>query len=481
MTVLAATERRLTPEQLGELFLFESLDEEKLRWLADHGWVAAIPAGTEVYREGEPAEAFVVLLSGTVVMTRRVQRDEVEVSRTDHRGAYGGATQAYLGDRVPQQYANTMRAVTDAELLVLPAKVFAKAVAKWFPMPTHLLEGLFFGIRNSERVVGQRERLIALGSLSAGLTHELNNPAAAAARAASSLRERMGAMRQKLALLASGAVDGEMLAKLAVAQEDAVASVARAPKLSVMATSEREDELLDWLDEHGVGRAWELAPVFVAAGLDVPWAEGVLGTAGAQNLEGALRWLAYTVETEQLLDELDDATRRISALVGAAKQYSQMDRAPYQDIDIHEGLESTLVMLGRRIGDGVTVVTEFDRTLPHIAAYAAELNQVWTNLIDNAVAAMRGHGTLKVRTSREDTCVLVEIGDTGSGIPQELQQRIFEPFFTTKPVGEGTGLGLDISWRIVVTKHGGDIRVASRPGETWFRVRLPISRPVEEE
>jgi signal transduction histidine kinase len=373
-----------------------------------------------------------------------------------------------------------MRAVTDVEVLVLPAKVFAKAVAKWFPMTTHLLEGLFFGIRTSDRLVGQRERLIALGSLSAGLTHELNNPAAAAARATAALRDRLAAVRQKLALLASGAIDGEILAKLAIAQDEAVAAVANAPKLSVMETSEREDELSDWLDDHGVAAGWELAPVFVAAGLDVDWAEGILGTSGPENLAGALRWLAYTVETEQLLNELAEATARISALVDAAKQYSQMDRAPHQEIDVHDGLESTLVLLGGRIGDGVEVVKQFDRTLPRIPAYAAELNQVWTNLVDNALGAMEGHGTLTLRTSRENDCVLVEVGDTGPGVPGELRERIFEPFFTTKPVGAGTGLGLDISWRIVVDKHGGDLRVESVPGDTWFQVRLPIGAPEPE-
>ena len=192
-------------------------------------------------------------------------------------------------------------------------------------------------------------------------------------------------------------------------------------------------------------------------------------------LEASIRWLNYTVETELLLNEIEDSTKRVSHLVTAAKQYSQLDRAPYQVVDVHELLKSTLMMLHGKLGDGITVVKDFDRSLPPIPGYPAELNQVWTNLIDNAVSAMDGHGTLTVRTARDDDRVLVEIADTGPGIPKDIQSRIFEPFFTTKPVGEGTGLGLDISYRIVVNRHHGDLRVESEPGNTRFQVRLPIT------
>ena len=200
----------------------------------------------------------------------------------------------------------------------------------------------------------------------------------------------------------------------------------------------------------------------------------------ATHLETGLSWIAYALETEQLMREIEDSTERISNLVGAAKQYSQMDRAEYQQIDIHSGISSTLVMLGMKVKDGITLVKEFDKTLPEIPAYPAELNQVWTNLIDNAVQAMDHHGTLTITTSRDGDFALVSIGDSGPGIPEDLQRRIFEPFFTTKPVGQGTGLGLDISWRIVVNRHGGDIRVKSRPGSTTFEVRLPLAAPDRE-
>jgi signal transduction histidine kinase len=194
-------------------------------------------------------------------------------------------------------------------------------------------------------------------------------------------------------------------------------------------------------------------------------------------LDSTLRWIGYTVETELLMNEIDDSVTRISTLVGAAKQYSQLDRAPYQVVDVHELLDSTLLMLAGKIGDGITVVRDYDRGLPPIPAYPGELNQVWTNLIDNAVSAMDGTGTLTVRTARDEDKLLVEFGDTGPGIPADIQGRIFEPFFTTKPVGQGTGLGLDISWRIIVNRHHGDLRVRSVPGDTWLQVRLPLTAP----
>jgi signal transduction histidine kinase len=332
-------------------------------------------------------------------------------------------------------------------------------------------------MRQGNALIGQRERLLALGKLSAGLTHELNNPAAAAGRATVALRDRVEGMRHKLAMIASGKLAGVQLKKLVTAQEEFVKKVRHAPPLSPLEASDREDELGDWLDDHEIRGGWELAPIFVAGGLDVGDLEAVYAASDSETLEGAVRWLAYTVETESLLREITDATTRISDLVLAAKQYSQMDRAPYRWVDIHEGLDATLVMFGRKLeGEGgVTIVKDYDRTLPTIPAYPAELNQVWTNIIDNAIDAMNCSGTLTVRTRREEDCAIVEISDTGPGIPAEVRQRIFEPFFTTKAVGHGTGLGLDVSYRVVVTRHHGDIRVQSAPGATTFQVFLPMT------
>jgi signal transduction histidine kinase len=463
-------------DELRTLFLFEKLTDDQLQWLCERGHTELIQPGP-LYAEGAPATCFYVLLEGTLVMSRRVGSDDVEVGRTSSRGVYSGAFMAYLGDRMQQVYNNSVRLTAPSRFFVLDAEIFAQLMHEWFPMAVHLLEGLFFGNKNTQQAIGQRERLLALGSLSAGLTHELNNPAAAAVRATSALRERVAGMRHKLGMIAGGKWDRTTLETLIKLQEEAAERVPKALALAPMEASDREDEITDWLDDHEVRDGWDMAPTFVAAGLDVAWLDHVAVTVEPQILASALRWLNYTVETELLMNEIEDSTTRVSTLVGAAKQYSQLDRAPFSVIDVHELLDSTLLMLAGKIPPGVQVVKDYYPGLPRIPAYAGELNQVWTNLIDNAVSAMKGSGVLTVRTGLDRDQVFVEFGDTGPGVPPEIKERIFEPFFTTKPVGEGTGLGLDISWRIVVNKHHGDLSLESSPGDTRFRVRLPITAP----
>jgi signal transduction histidine kinase len=467
---------RCDPEELRSLFLFEKLTDEQLGQLCREGYVETIQPG-QVFTEGDPATCFYVLLDGTLITSRKVGADNVEIARTSQKGVYVGAFRAYLGDRVPQVYTNSMRVTEPSRFYVLASEDFAKAMREWFPMAVHLLEGLTLGGQAARDAIDRRERLLALGSLSAGLTHELNNPAAAAVRATASLRERVAGMRNKLRLLAGGKYERGSLETIIELQQRAVEKVSKAPKLDPIAASDAEDELSDWLDTSGVADGWQMAPTFVQAGLDTGWLDQLRDTVGERMLESALHWLNYTLETELLMNEIEDASTRISTLVGAARQYSQLDRAPHQVVDVHDLLDSTLMMLAGKMGPEITVMKDYDRTLPKIPAYAGELNQVWTNLIDNAVAAMDGAGTLTVRTASEGDRVLVEFGDTGPGIPADIQNRIFEPFFTTKPVGEGTGLGLDISWRIVVNKHHGDLRVDSRPGDTRFQVLLPLEAP----
>jgi signal transduction histidine kinase len=474
---MTTTQQRLTADELRGLFLFENLDGDQLAWVAENGDVVDRPAGSEVSVEGEPAECFFVLLEGTLSMVRLVGGSEVETVRTSYRGAYSGAVQFYFGDRLEQRYPATVRAVTDCRFLALPAQPFATVFRQWYPMAVHLLEGLFIGQRNIAELVAQRERLLALGKLTAGLTHELNNPAAAAARATAALRDRFAGMRHKLAMLSEERIDGEMLRSLTGLQEEFVERITGTRELSALERSDLEDALVDWLDEHGVARPWDLAGVFVPVGLGPEDLDRVADAVAPSYLESALRWLCYTVETETLLVEIGDSTSRISNLVDAAKQYSQMDRTPHQPTDLRAGLDATLVMLGGKIAPGVAVVKDYDPDLPKVPAYAGELNQVWTNLIVNALDAMAGEGTLTVRTRRDGDCALVEIADTGPGIPTDLLPRVFEPFFTTKPVGLGTGLGLDVSWRIVVKRHGGDLRVTSSPGDTRFQVLLPLAEP----
>jgi signal transduction histidine kinase len=465
-----------TPDLLRTLFLFESLSDERLEYLCQHGAVISQEPGW-LYRQGEAATCFYVLLDGSLVMSRRVGDDEVEVNRTSFRGSYVGAWAADLGDLVPQVYDQSVRVTETSTFFELDAAVLQEVMREWFPMAQHLLSGLFQGFTSRQRTVSQRERLLALGSLSAGLTHELNNPAAAAVRATATLQQRVSKMREKLAALAAGHLDEAALQTLIKFQDEAAQRVAEAPKLSAIESADREDELSDWLDEHGVSHPYEIAPTFVQAGLDGDWLDLVANAAPPESLGGAIHWLYYTIDTELLMKEITDSTTRISTLVDAAKQYSQMDRSAHQTADLHELIDSTLVMLARKIPPGVTVVKDYDKDLPSVPAYAAELNQVWTNLIDNAVQAMGDTGTLTLRTRRDDEFATVMVHDTGPGIPPDVKDRVFEPFFTTKPIGYGTGLGLDIAWRIVVNKHRGYLKVVSEPGSTTFVVRLPLEGP----
>jgi signal transduction histidine kinase len=467
-----AEPQRLTIDELRTLFLFESLDDEQLGWLAREGYVVAVDEGL-VFSEGEPATCCYVLLSGELRLCKISHGEEVEINRTSQRGVYAGAFNAFFGADDRKAYTASMRTTEPSEFFVVDAKTMAIMMNTWFPMAVHLIEGFVMGMRRTNETVGERERLLALGSLSAGLTHELNNPAAAAVRAVATLRQRVAGMRSKLAMLADGTLDATKLHSIVELQEAAVERVAKTPERSPMELSDAEDTLADWLDDHDVAGGWDVAPVLAAGGLDVPWMEEVLTTVGPEYLEGAVRWLTYTIDTESLMNEIDDSVTRISTLVGAARQYSQIDRAPYQTVDLHDLLKSTLVMMSGKLL-GIKVVKDFDATLPPIPAYAAELNQVWTNIIDNAVSAMAGSGTLTIKTKRDGEYAVIEIGDTGPGIAPEIRNRIFEPFFTTKPIGEGTGLGLDISWRIVVKKHHGDLRVESSPGDTRFKIVLPL-------
>jgi signal transduction histidine kinase len=480
MTVHTDEPRRLSIDDLRTLFLFESLSDDQLRWLSEAGYVESVQDGI-VYAEGDPATCCYILLSGELRLCKLSHGEEVEINRTRQRGVYSGAFSAFFGaDDRSKNYTATMRVTEPSEFFVIDAVTMATMMSTWFPMAVHLIEGFVAGARRTSETVGERERLLALGSLSAGLTHELNNPAAAAVRAAATLRQRVAGMRAKLAMLADGTLDATKLHQIVELQEAAVERLDKTKDkdISPMDLSDAEDSLTDWLEDHDVQASWDVAPVLAAAGLDVPWMEDVLAAVGPTYLEGAVRWLMYTVDTESLMNEIDDSVTRISTLVGAAKQYSQIDRAPYQIVDLRELLKSTLVMMSGKL-QGFEVVKDFDPDLPPIPAYAAELNQVWTNIIDNAVGAMGESGTLTIRTKKDGEYAVVEIGDTGPGIPPEIRRRIFEPFFTTKPIGEGTGLGLDISWRIVVKKHHGDLRVESQPGDTRFKIVLPLE-PDEE-
>ena len=459
-------------DELRTCFLFEALTDEQLEWLAERGEVVSVRGGSPVYTEGEPATYFFVLLDGELQLTARSEGDDLVITTSSTRGVYGGATRAFV-DVAPQVYPNGLRAVRDCRFFRLLAEDFATLLHRWFPMAVHLLDGLFVGLTNMEEIIGQREKLVALGAIAAGLAHELNNPAAAAGATARMLRRRVADAEEALADLAASAPHAvsDLLPRLSELR----ARGREAPVGGSLEVGDREDELGDWMADHDVDGGWELAASLAPTGVDADWLEAVAAVADPAA-GAALRWIAAEVDLDGLVDELEAATGRISSLVGVVKEYSHLDQAPSGDIDVHDGLESTLVLLGHKMGAGIEVVREYDRGLPPIPAYPSELNQVWTNLVDNALDAMGDSGRLTVRTARDGDAVLVEIADTGPGIPAEVQRRVFEPFFTTKGVGEGTGLGLDVSHRVVVGRHHGDIRVVSSPGDTRFQVRLPITQ-----
>jgi signal transduction histidine kinase len=382
---------------------------------------------------------------------------------------------AFITVTEAQSWASSLRTVQNSRLFKLPADDFSYLLRTWFPMAVHLLDGMFLGLTNSQSLIGQREKLIALGSLSAGLAHELNNPAAAEVRAAEALSARIQDARAAMVKLAPQAGKDELPALLKLLDE-ALEHVRTAPSLSTVEAGDLEDTLAERLQTAGIDDAWDLAPIFASAGLDEAWLDRVMNIAGP-HAPDAIRWLAAGLDMESLVGEIRNSAGRISELVGAMKDYSHLEQGPFDRVDIHEGIDKTLLILKHKWKTGVNLVRDYDRDLPKLCAQSGELNQVWTNIIDNAIDAMNGKGTLTIRTSRDRDCVLVEIGDTGTGIPPELQRRIFDPFFTTKEVGQGTGLGLDISYRIVVRRHHGDIRVESKPGETWLKVWIPIDQP----
>ncbi len=475
------------PDELRTLFLFEALSDEQLQMLCDNGHIQSFEPGP-VCIEGDPATCFYVLLDGEVVMSRRSGGADIETGRTSQRGVYCGAWSAYVpGEN--HRYEASVRVTKPSRFFVLDADAFATFMKTQFPMAVHLLEGHMVGGLRQRQIIGQREKLLALGQLSAGLTHQLNNPAAATARAVADLREKVAGMRHKLAMLADGKFSPEALRVLVSIQDEVAEQVAKSKsvELNALEASDREEQIGDWLEDRNIVGAWEYAPTFVDAGLDIDWLERVSASVdevdATASLQGAIGWLRYTIETELLMNQIAEASKRISALLAGAKQYSQMDRAEYQSADVHDLLKSTIMMFGDKVGkDGtVKLVKDTDHTLPELLCYPGDLNQVWTNIIDNAIQAMEGHGTLTLRTMREnEEMIRVEICDDGPGIPADVIGNVFNPFFTTKPFGEGTGLGLDLARRIVVEKHHGDLRVQSEPGHTKFVVLLPLVAPAPE-
>ena len=455
-------------ERLRQVPLFATLSDDQLQCVATLGTEIKCEAGAQLASQGDPPDGFYIILDGQTEWYRNIEGDAVSAVRL---GA--GDVFAELILLLDEPYPTSGRALTAVELYKLTPDEFWKMLEICPRVTRSVLKIATQRSQIHETVTQQQAKLMSLGTLSAGLAHELNNPAAAVRRNV----ETLETILQKLPVLAlklhSSEITQEQLTFLTQLYEQLAAT--QTIVLDPLAQSEAEDAVSDWLEDHEIENSWKLAPTFVAAGLAVERLNDIADHITPTCLNATVTWLEATLTGTKLLQEIDCSSTRISELIQSMKDYSQMDQTPLQQIDVHAGIESTLTILKHKLKYGVTIKREYGE-LPKIWAYGRELNQVWTNLIDNAVDAMNGKGELTIRTLPEQKNIVVEIHDTGAGIPEQIRSRIFEPFFTTKGVGAGTGLGLDIARRIITQRHHGEILVDSKPGATTFRIRLPIQQ-----
>ncbi len=453
---------------LSDSVLFPVLEEEHLQNLEACGTILKLMPEQVLFKEGDITQCFYVVLDGQIKITKQLGAEEIVVT-IHQRGEFTGDLGMLTGG-VSQATAKSVGISR-----VIQFEDF-KELLKNCPDSIDLfVPALAERSKELEIKLRQQEKLAALGKLSAGLAHELNNPAAAGRRAAKQLNTAIASLQQNMLSLRGKHFSANHRQLLAQLQQQAINQINSKSSLSPLEQSDREDRLADWLEDRGVNNAWELSPSLVSAGIEQSQLESLANEMESGAFTEALVWLEATLTMNGLVNEVEQSTSRISDLVGAIKNYSYMDQATVQEVDLHEGLDNTLKILHHKLKYGVTVNKEYSANIPRISVCGSELNQVWTNLIDNAIDAMDGKGKLTIRTALENNCVLVEIIDNGAGIPLEIQSRIFEPFFTSKEVGKGSGLGLDISRRIVVQKHKGNLRFESQPGKTNFQVRIPLT------
>jgi len=458
--------------ELADVGPFRGMSPERLHWIAQRAVEVALRRGETLYSDGDTAEHYHVLLDGELAVIKRVNGQEITAGRHENGDSFG-EIQLLSGEPLPV----TLRATRASRLVRLDADVFSRLMGESQTFRREVFDAMLRRARGLERTLRQREKMAALGSLSAGLAHELNNPAAAVARAADGLAD--GAQRAYAALadfIRAGG-DFDLAERLRASAPDPACTICCLD--GPAAAMAREDAMIDWLEARPVADAERLAGEFADAGWTADDLDRVAAEVAAPLLGAALAFSLADFDMRKLGAETARASRRISELVGAIKSYSYMEQAAQQDVDIHDGIEDTLIILGHRLKSGPRVERAFDRSLPKLSVYGSELNQVWTNLIDNAIDALeeteREDPLIRIQTLRENDWAVVEVIDNGPGVPEEVKSRIFEPFFTLKPVGRGTGLGLDIAFRIVTHRHRGQLNVDSRPGETRFIVRLPLN------
>ncbi len=465
----------LSPEQqaleaaLRKIEIFADLRDDQLQWFASNGQELRLAPGDMLLREGDPADALFVILEGEV----RGRRENAGADAASFVGRAGEVTGLLPFSRMTR-YSMTARAIAPSWILRLHKDNFPEMLQRIPALLQRLVGVMADRIREFSRAEQQRDKLSALGKLSAGLAHELNNPASAAGRAAEGLREYMRDLRGINKTLDDASLSCAERSLLASFEDSLVDRLASAPPRDPLEQSDLEEELASWLSGRNIANASRLASGLVEAGVDRASLEKLGARFRPEVLSPILARAVSSVGAERLTREIEASTGRISELVRAIKEYTYMDQAPEQEVDVRQGIESTLTMLKFRLKHGVQVTREFAPDLPRIFAHGSELNQVWTNLVDNAIDAMGGKGEITIRTSRELDFVLVEIIDSGPGISETVKAHIFEPFFTTKGVGEGTGMGLDTAYRIV-RAHRGHISVDSKPGRTSFQVRLPLN------
>ena len=452
--------------ELLRLPVFADLPDDQIAWFIGQSQELALKPDEVYVRQGDPADAMFVVLDGQLQI-----RGELSGGLVTFVSKPGDVTGVLPFSRM-KQFPLTGRALTNSRVLRLPASLFPDLVQKMPELASRLVALMSDRIRESTRIEQQRDRLAALGKLSAGLAHELNNPASAAKRAASQLRSTLKQIKDASQELGSRDLTAAQKSEIEKLENSLIQT--NEPPPDVLTISTLEDELDSVLHSHGQNDLWQLSANLARKGAKPELLESLFASLDADTARAALMRISALLETTGLLKEIENSTSRISDLVRAIKEYTFMDQALVQNVDVVKSLETTLTILNHKLKGGVEVERDYQPVPLLVDSFGSELNQVWTNIIDNAIDAIHGRGKLRVRTYRDVTCVVVEIGDNGPGIPPEVQPHIFEPFFTTKGVGEGSGLGLDTVQRIV-RKHKGSIQVSSRPGDTRFQVFLPLA------